>query len=62
MILQDTVKGKTRRGTQNKRWEVNIKRCTGTEFASSTSAFGNKTRWKGIVVQSSVLPNDLARL
>ena len=26
------------------------------DFASSTSAVGNKTRWKGIVVKSPVVP------
>ena len=29
---------------------------TGMDFASSTKAAENKTRWKGIVVKSSVMP------
>ena len=31
-------------------------------FASSTSAAEDRTRWKGSVVKLSVLPNDLTRL
>ena len=54
--LQGTVKGKRKRGRQKKRWEDNIKDWTGMDFASSTRAAGNRTRWKGIVAISSVLP------
>ena len=32
------------------------------DFASSTRAVEDRTRWKGIVVKTSVCPNDLARL
>ena len=53
-ILQGTVKGK-RRGRQKKRWEDNIKGWTGMDFASSTRAAENRTRWKGIVANSSVV-------
>ena len=55
-ILQGTVKGKRKRGRQKKRWENNIKEWTGMEFASSTKAAENRTRWKGIVANSSVVP------
>ena len=55
-ILQGTVKGKRRRGRQKKRWEDNIKEWTGMDFASSTRAAENRTKWKGIVVKSSVVP------
>ena len=48
-ILQGTVKGKRKRGRQKKRW-------TGMDFASSTRAAENRTRWKGIVANSSVVP------
>ena len=54
-ILQGTVKGK-RRNRQKKRWEDNIKERTGMDFASSTRAAENLTRWKGIVANSSVMP------
>ncbi|MEW8548558.1 MAG: hypothetical protein AB2693_34080, partial [Candidatus Thiodiazotropha sp.] len=53
-ILQGTVKGKRRRGRQKKRWEDNIKEWTGMDFASSTKAAENSTKWKRIVVKSSV--------
>ena len=55
-ILQGTVKGKRKRGRQKKRWEDNIKRWTGMDFASSTRAAENRSRWKGIVANSSVVP------
>ena len=55
-ILQGTVKGKRKRGRQKKRWEENIKEWTGMDFASSTRTAENRTRWKGIVANSSVVP------
>ena len=61
-ILQGTMKGKRKRGRQKKRWEDNIKEWTGMDFASSTRAAENRSRWKGIVVNSSVVPDDLPRL
>ena len=54
-ILQGTVKGKRKRGGQ-KRWEDNIKEWTGMDFASSIRAAENRTRWKGIAANSSVVP------
>ena len=47
-ILQGTVKGKRKRGRQKKRWEDNIKEWTVMDFASSTRAAENRTRWKGL--------------
>ena len=55
-ILQCTVKGKRKGGRQKKRWEDNIKEWTGMDFASSTRAAENRSRWKGIVANSSVVP------
>ena len=43
-ILQGTVKGKRKRGRQKKRWEDNIKKWTGMDFASSTRAAENRSR------------------
>ena len=51
------MKGK-KRGRQRKRWEDNIKEWTGMDFASSTRAAENRTRWKGIVANSSVVPRQ----
>ena len=60
-ILQGTVKGKKRRrGRQEKRWEDNIKEWTGMNFASLTRAAENRTRWRGIVANSSVVPRRLS--
>ena len=47
-----------RRGRQKKRWENNIKEWTGMDFASSTRAAEDRTRWKGIVVKSFVVPQQ----
>ena len=44
------------RGRQKKRWEDNIKEWTGMDFASSTRAARNRTGWKVIVANSSVVP------
>ena len=55
-ILQGTVKGKRKIGRQKKRWEDNIKEWTGMDFASSTRAAENRSRWKGIVANSSLVP------
>ena len=55
-VLQGTVKGKRKRGRQKKRWEDNSKEWTGMDFASSTRAAENRSRWKGIVANSSVVP------
>ena len=54
-IVQGTVKGK-RRGRHKKRLEDNIKDWTGMEFVSSARAAENRTRWKGIVANTSVVP------
>ena len=55
-ILQGTVKGKRKRGRQKKRWEDNIQEWIGMDFASSTRAAENRSRWKGIVANSSIVP------
>ena len=46
-ILQGTVKGKRKGGRQ--RWENNIKEWTGIDFARSTRAAENRSRWKGLL-------------
>ena len=56
IFLQGTVKGQRKRGRQKKSWEDNIKDWTGTDSASSTRMTENRTRWKGIVENSSVVP------
>ena len=55
-ILQGTVNGKRRRGRQKKRLEDNIKEWTRIDFASTTRAAEDRTRWKGVVAKSSVVP------
>ena len=55
-ILQGTVKGQRKRGRKKKIWEDNIKEWTGMDFVSSTRAAENRSRWKGTVSNSSVVP------
>ena len=43
-ILQGTVKGKRKRCRQKKRWEDNIKKWTGMDFATSTRTAENKDK------------------
>ena len=61
-ILQGTVKGARRRGTQKKRWEDNIKEWTGMGFGDSLRAAEDREGWKGIVAASSVVPRRPPRL
>ena len=50
-----TVKGKRRTGRQKKRWADTIEEWTGVDFASSSKAAEDRTRWKGVVVKSFVV-------
>ena len=43
-------------GRHKKRLLDNIQEWTGMDFASSTRAAEDRTRWKGIVVKSSAVP------
>ena len=45
-----------RKKRQKKSWEDNIKERTEKDFASSSRAAVNRTRWKGVVANSSVVP------
>ena len=47
---------------QKKRREDNIKEWTEMDFASSRRTAVNRTRWKGVVAISSVVPDELLRL
>ena len=51
-----------KRCRQKKRWEDNIKEWAGIDFVSSSRAAENRIIWKGIVANSSVVPDDLPRL
>ena len=61
-ILQGTVKEKRKRGKQKKRWKDNSKEWTGMDFASSTRAAENRTKWKQIVANSSVIPRQPSKV
>ena len=55
-ILLGTGQGKRRKVRQKKRWKGKVKERTGMNFASSARTVEDRTRWKGIVVKSSVVP------
>ena len=55
-ILQGTVKGGRKQGRQRKRWEDNIRKWTGLEFAKSQRAVENREKWRKLDVQLSVVP------
>ena len=60
-ILQSTVKAGRRQGRQRKRWEDNIKKWTGLEFAMSQRAVENRGKWSKLVAKSSVVPQRPSR-
>ena len=55
-ILQGKVKGGRRQGRQRKRWEDNIRKWTGLEFAKSHRAVENREKSRNLVAKSSVVP------
>ena len=55
-ILKGTVKGGRRQGRQGKRWEDNIRECTGLEFDKSQRAVENREKWRQLVAKSFVVP------
>ena len=61
-ILQVTVKGGRRQGTQRKRWKYNIGEWTGLEFGKSQRAVENREKWRKLVAKSSVVPQRPSRL
>ena len=56
------MKGIRKRGRQKKRLEDNIKEWSGMGFAISTRAAENRTRWKGNVMNSSVVPRRSSKV
>ena len=56
------MQGKSRKDRQKKSWGDNINAWKGIDFASSTRAAEDRTRWKGTVVKSYLMLNDLSRL
>ena len=55
-------KEQEKRGTEEKRWEDNIKEWTGMGFWDSLRAAEDRDGWKGIVATSSVMPRRPPRL
>ena len=52
------MKGKRNKGRQKKRWEGSVKDWTEMDFASSTRAAEDRSRWNGIVVKTSLVPQQ----
>ena len=61
-ILQGTVKGASRKGSQKKKWEDNIKEWSRTQFGDPLRAAEVREMWNSIVTTSSVLPRRPSRL
>ena len=61
-ILQSTVKGRRRKSRRRKRWEDNIRKWTGLEFAKSQRAVENRQKWRKLVAKLSVVPQRPSRL
>ena len=57
--LQGTVKGKRQRGRQKNRWEDKTISKSGQEW---TLPAENRTRWKGIVANTSLVPRRPAKV
>ena len=57
-ISQGTVKGGRTQDSQRKRWEDNIRKWTGLEFAKSQRAVENREKWRKLVAKLSVVPQD----
>ena len=53
---KDDPTGHSARKNKKKRREDNIVEWTRMDFANSTRAAEDRTRWKGIVVKSSMMP------
>ena len=61
-ILQGTVKGGRRQGRRRKIWEDNIREWAGLEFGKSQRAVENRKKWRKLVAESSVVPQQPSRL
>ena len=48
-ILRGTVKGERRQGRLRKKWEDNIRKWTGLDFARSQRAVENREKWRKLV-------------
>ena len=62
IILQDTVKGGKRQDRRKKRWEDNMRKWTGLEFAKFQKAVENREKWRKLVARSSVMPQRPSQL
>ena len=56
------MKGGRRRDRQQKRWEDNIREWTGPEFGKSWRAVENREKWRKLVAELSVVPQQPLRL
>ena len=61
-IMQGTVKGERRRGRQRKRCEDNISEWTELKLSDAVRVSENRLEWRKLVVRSSMVPQQSARL
>ena len=55
-LARHSDRGRKTRRTEKKRWEDNIRKWTGLEYAKSRRAMKNRDTWAKLVVESSVVP------
>ena len=53
------MKAGRRQGRQMKRWQDNIRKWIGLEFAKSQRAVENREKWRKMVVKPSAVPQRL---
>ena len=56
MILQGTVQGGRREGSQKKRWEDNIPEWTGLGLGEALRKTEDREEWRKVVARSSLMP------
>ena len=60
--LANLAKTQWWQGRQRKRWEDNIRKWTGLEFAKSQRVVDNREKWRKLVAKSSVVPQRPSQL
>ena len=60
-LARHSERGKKTRRTR-KRWEDNIREWTGLEFGKSQRAVENREKWRKLIANSSVVPQQPSRL
>lgn len=57
-VLQGIVNGARRRGRQKKKWEGNLRKWTGLNYAASQRIVEDRVKWREIVTMSFKMSPD----